>query len=241
MMQMQIQTKAAVPAGMIETAAGRILHDGGYARLLAAFDEAYEATDHVSIRLGDETPWAFVLGDHLERDGTLHIGDSRHGVVQADSTVLVTGGTIRWTGTFSSPMAEGVQRAELFDLGGRELTVSWIDGSHGPYGEGDGPQGDARTQMRHDIDLVLESMRKAILEDKWRETELLSERLRGLLLDIAASGSTSDAEHAAKRTMAHRSAMTQHLGTDDPKAVAILAMLRYDSGLAAIVRNRISG
>lgn len=120
------ESRPAVPAGMIETAAGRVVADGGYGRLLAALDEAYEVNDHVGVTLlGDRGGvWAFVLGDHFERNGTVHVSGDTRIVIQPDSTDVVTGGNLVWHGGHSMP--DGA-RTERFTLDGVALTITWTD------------------------------------------------------------------------------------------------------------------
>lgn len=122
---MEITMSPPVPEGMIATAAGRIVADDGYGRLLAALDEAHEVTDHVGVTLlGDHGgTWAFFTGDHLERDGTLHLGSDDPFVVFPDATV--TGdlqGAIDWRGGHT--MDDGA-RTERFTVAGVAMTLTW--------------------------------------------------------------------------------------------------------------------
>ena len=124
---MELTMRAPVPTGSIETAAGRIVGDDGYGRLLAALDEAHEVTDHVGVTvLGDRGgTWAFFTGDHLERDGTLHVGGENPFVVFPDSTVVGSQeGSIRWCGGHT--MGDGA-RTERFNVGGVAMTLTWQD------------------------------------------------------------------------------------------------------------------
>ena len=135
-MTMELTMRAPVPAGMIETAAGRIVADDGYGRLLAALDEAHEVTDHVGVTLLGEQggTWAFFTGDHLERDGTLHVGGEDPLIVNTDSTLAgARFGEIRWCGGHT--MADGA-RTVRFNVAGAAMTLTW----KGPRPDGKGDE-----------------------------------------------------------------------------------------------------
>lgn len=124
---MEAQARSKVPAGSIETVAGRIVADGGYGRLLAALDEAHEVNDHVAVTLlgGRGGTWAFFTGDHMDRDGAVHIGGGAPIVVKPDSTVAYAhGGLLTWCGGHTMPDGS---RKERFNLDGVALTLTWQD------------------------------------------------------------------------------------------------------------------
>ncbi len=120
-----IGKRAQAPAGMIETAAGRMLADDGHGRLLAALDEAHEMNDHVGISLLGPTPrtWAFFTGDHVATDQSVDLGKDL--VILADSTIGGTdGGIIAWRGGHTMPNGD---RLERFTLDGVAMTLTWSD------------------------------------------------------------------------------------------------------------------
>lgn len=108
------------------------MNDTGYSRLRAALDEANAANGDatnafvtVSVAGPNSRTWDQVTGDHVERDGRLHLGGGI--IVRPDSTILdadhdAEGGTLGWRGGHAM---ENGDRTERFTLDGTAMTVTW--------------------------------------------------------------------------------------------------------------------
>lgn len=119
MLDMTLTTREPVPAGMLETACGRLLPDTGHGRLLALLDEAYELHNGhvlVSTKAGDSRlalTNSLPEGDVALAPGlTARVGATEvlahrslngraHAVVRVDGTKVL----LRWDDPYSLPEA----------------------------------------------------------------------------------------------------------------------------------------
>lgn len=100
----------------------------GYGCLLAALNEAHGAgggrvNNSVTVTVGGKNPrsWNLVTGDHLERDGRIHLGQTV--IVNPDSTVL-DGGKALFEGGHLDPNGD---RMVHFTFGGIKVILEWND------------------------------------------------------------------------------------------------------------------
>lgn len=99
----------------------------GYAELLAALDEAHQrpgVNNTVRVTtLGDNAgSWDIVTGDHLERDGTVHLGGGIR--ILPDSTIAGTDGMVVGRGGHVMSNGDTLMR---FALDGVATTLEWND------------------------------------------------------------------------------------------------------------------
>lgn len=102
----------------------KIIQDG-YGCLLAALNEAHGrdlVNGSVRVTMLGSAPKSFALvtGDHLERDGRVHVGGL---IVNPDSTT-VEGAEVLWCGGHTMPNGDRVTR---FTVDGVALTLEWND------------------------------------------------------------------------------------------------------------------
>lgn len=99
----------------------------GYGCLLAALNEAHgreriNGSVQVTMLGSDAREWDCVTGDHLERDGRVHLGSGI--IVLPDSTLQETGGHVDWRGGHTMPNGD---RTVRFNMDGVACTLKWND------------------------------------------------------------------------------------------------------------------